>query len=154
MFQSVPFKGLNIASAPKPAPTPRPSSRRPQKPAQVPAAPESLHTYRKPARSRRKSLSEPASGAERSPVWSSYWWSTRILPLTRGVLPFPRPRCCYGASATRFPARFSYFPEQFPPPPPFALWRRAHGATVYGLCRSKINAGFTLETKNVAFVSL
>lgn len=137
-------------------------SRRPQTPALVPAAPQSLHTYRKPARSRRKPLSEPASGAERSPDWSSYWWATRIRPLTKGVLPFPPPALLLwrlGTCETRsellgFPRGFLYFPERLPPPPPLARWRRTHGGTIHGLCRSKINAGFRQETKDEAFVFL
>lgn len=51
--------------------------------------------------------------------------STSVSP-ARAVAMAPR-HLWAAFRATRFPARFSYFPERFPPPPPLALWSRAHG---------------------------
>lgn len=99
MFQSVPFEGLNISSATKPAPTLSPSSVAHSRPLSFPQHPKAfIRTANQRGHAGSHSRSPPPG--RRDHQYGAPIGGPRAFSRSPGeYFRFPRPRCCYGATA-------------------------------------------------------
>lgn len=127
----------------------------PRTPALVPAAPRGLHTHRTPGSRPAAVTPEAALGARLRGGESSNMECLLVeyacssgeyfrFP-ARAVAMAPQQRWAESCAA-QFPARLSYFPERYPPPPLPARRRRAHVVSsvlkIRALDRKRKNVGF------------
>lgn len=159
MFQSVPFKGLNISSAPKPAPTPWPSSVAHRRPHCSPQHPKAfIRTANQGGHAGSHSRSPPPGRRDRQ--YGVPIGGLRAFPRSPGeYFRFPRPLLYASAAVGSVPSyavsrAVFVLPGTVSAAPAFRSLEESPRWAMHGLYRSKINAGFKLETKRVALVFL